>query len=194
MLNPHAALDCLCVIERLQREDNGASTAELHLFPYLACLLWLYRRQVVADWGYQFVGTELGAPFSVEIDAAVQELLRRGCLVRIQGRLHISEDADEILQTFSSLELNHGRVECLNAACASTVALSPGIVGSALAQEPDLQRARAVPLSRPLLEEPAQSRLYEQFSTLRKGLESDSPDLRVPAVVWLTALYRSGEA
>ncbi len=180
--------------DRLKRDTGTLSSAVLHLFAYLACLLWLYRRHTMADWGYSFVGTELGAPFSLDIDTAIKELRERGYFIRVQDRLRVSEDAEEQLHDFLSLTLNKERVECLHAACSSTSAFSVGIVGAALAQEPELRRARAVPNNRPLLEDVAQSQLYEQFEALRKVLNRENVDLRVPAVVWLTALYRSTES
>jgi len=62
-LNPDATFDCLYVANHLQVKQLSISPQEIHLFTYLACLLWLYKERVVSDWGYDFVGTELGAPF-----------------------------------------------------------------------------------------------------------------------------------
>jgi hypothetical protein len=44
------------------------------------------------------------------------------------------------------------------------------------------------------LEEAAQEQLYEQFEALRQGLHGGGADLRVPAVVWLAALYSSEQS
>lgn len=192
-LNPDAAFDCLFVANRLQVHGATFTAPELHLFAYLACLLWIYRQQAVTDWGYSFVGTELGAPFSQEVDAAVKELLERGYFSRVRERMRMTALAEQPLRDFGQLALNQQRAECLQAACASTAAFSVGMVGSALAQEPELKRAQALPSSRRLLEEAARSQLYTQFDALRQALSSRSSDLRLPAVVWLAALYRSGE-
>jgi hypothetical protein len=193
-LNPDATFDCLFMADRLERDTGTFAFAELHLFAYLACLLWLYRQGTMADWGYSFVGTELGAPFSLDIDTAIRELRERGYLIRVQDRLRVSDTAEPLLQDFLGLALNGERIECLHAACSSLSAFSSGMVGTALAQEPELRRARAVPSNRPLLEDAAQSQLYEQFNALNRVLTGKEIDLRVPAVVWLDALYRSSEA
>lgn len=190
-LHPNATFDCLLVARRLQAQGAAFTGPELHLFAYLACLLWLYRKHIVTDWGYSFVGTELGAPYSQEIDSAVRELLRRGLFLRVHGRLRLTELAEQTLEDFSNLEMNLERAECLNAACASVAAFSLGMVTSALAQEPELSRAKALPASRLLLEDAAQSQLYVQFEALRSNLGQRTNDLRLPAVVWLSALYRS---
>lgn len=190
-LSPEATIDSLFIAHHLQEEMGGFSAAELHLFGYLACLLWLYSGRVVTDWGYSFVGTELGAPFSVDINSAVNLLVERGYFAQVSEHLRMSGPAEHSLQEFSGLALAQGRLECLQAACASTAALSAGMVGSALAQEPDLKRAQLTPMSRPLLEDLARSQLYSQFDALRKALDQKGDDLRMPAVVWLAALYRS---
>lgn len=189
--SPEATFDSLFIANRLQKEAGTFSSPELHLFGYLACLLWLYSGHAVADWGYTFVGTELGAPFSVDIDGAIRLLAARGYFVQVEERLLVSEPGEQSLQEFSGLVLAQERTECLYAACASTSALSTGMVSNALTQEPDLRRAQLMPMSRPLLEELALSELYFQFDALRNGLQQKGTDLRMPAVVWLAALYRS---
>lgn len=190
-LHPNATFDCLLVARRLQTQGAAFTGPELHLFAYLACLLWLYQKHIVTDWGYSFVGTELGAPYSLEIDSSLKELLGRGFFLRVHDRLRMTELAEQTLEEFSKLEMNRDRAECLNAACASIAAFSLGMVTSALSHEPELRRAKVLPSSRLLLEEAAQSQLYVQFEALRANLNLPTSDLRLPAVVWLSALYRS---
>lgn len=197
-MNPDATFDSLFLAERLQEETGTFTVPELHLFAYLACLLWIYRQRAISDWGYSFVGTELGAPYSQDIDNAFKILQDRGFLTRIENRLKLSPLAIQFLHELKPLTLNQDRAECLEAACASTAALSVGMVGSALSQEPDLKRARITPLNRTLLEDSARRQLYEQFESLRHGIQrhaaaESSEDLRLPAFLWLTALYRWSE-
>lgn len=153
---------------------------------YLACLLWLYRNQPIVDWAYTFVGTELGAPFSQGIDTAANEFLERGLFHRTHERLQMTGLAERRLQIYEQLHLNLERVECLQAACATTSAFSVGMVCTALANEPELKRSISIPASRQLLEELARSQLYLQFSVLHKAFYGRSKDLRLPAVTWLT--------
>jgi hypothetical protein len=193
-LNPDATFDCLFMANHLQFPRSSFSVQEIHIFAYLACLLWLYRERAVSDWGYEFVSTELGAPFSREIDTALKELLERGYFRKIHDSVRLTELAEQALRDLSGLTINQERAECLHAACSSTAVFSVGMVNSALANEPDLMRAKALPSNRLLLEDSAQSKLYVQFDSLRKAVCQRSSDLRLPAVVWLTALYRFGEA
>jgi hypothetical protein len=192
-LNPEATFDCLFIIERLQGNRTSLTSQEIHLFAYLGCLLWIYRKRPVEDWGYGFVGTELGAPFSQEIDTSINELVERGYLRRVHGRVDSTEIASDSLRYLTALASNTERIECLDAACSSTAAFSVGMVSNALTNEPELSRAQAVPSSRMLLEETARSQLYEQFDALRSALDQRGDDLRLPAVVWLSALYQMDE-
>ena len=89
-LNPDATFDCLFVANRLQSQRSSISVQEIHLFTYLACLLWLYRERAVSDWGYKFVGTEVGAPFSREIDTALKELLERGYFRKAHDHIRLT--------------------------------------------------------------------------------------------------------
>jgi hypothetical protein len=194
MLNPTPAFDCLSIVDVLSKDEGSISAPEIQLFAYLSCLLWLFRGRTVATWGYQFVGTEYGAPYSRDIDATLKELHSRGYLLQVEARYRLGTEASAMIGAFQGLSINRPRLECLDAACSSTIALSPGLVGSALSQEPELSRARALPMSRPLLEPPARARLHSQFIALRQGLADNTHDLRVPAVVWLSALYRTGDS
>src|SRR5215813_6518671 len=189
-LEPDATFDCLYVIKHLHSQREGIAQQEVHLFAYLSCLLWIYCERPVSDWGYHFVGTEHGAPYSPEIDVALRELLERGFLRRIHELVGLTKHAEQVLYDLTTHSINKERAECLEAACSSTAAFSVGMVSSALAKEPELSRARAIPSSRFLLERAAQTQLYDQFEALRKALQARGHDLRLPAVVWLTALYQ----
>lgn len=191
--NHNATYDCLFVSDFLQKHCGSFTAAEIHLFVYLSCLLWMYRERALADWGYDFVSTELGAPYSQETDLAINELLDRGLLHRSQKQLCITERARDVLGDFSQLAIYGDRTECLYAACSNVVAFSVGMVGSALSHEPELSRSQKLPINRRLLEEPARIQLYEQFEALRMALNQQSNDLRMPSIVWLSALYQADE-
>ncbi len=139
-LNTKATFDVLYIACSLQRTAGGVVAAELHLFAYLACVLWLYTGRAADSWGYPFVGTELGAPFSRDVDTAIAELAARGFLVEPQNRMRPSAVARDRLRAFQDLRLNRDRVDCLHAACSSTSAFSLGMIGAALAQDPTASR------------------------------------------------------
>src|SRR5437762_1566583 len=113
LLNPVATYDTLFLADRLQKHLHSFAIAEIHLFAYLACLLSLYRETPLADWGYQFLSTEIGAPYSREIDEAMRELEQRGLLARGDERMTIAGGAVDQLAKLSVLGLYKERVECL---------------------------------------------------------------------------------
>lgn len=192
-LNTPATFDVLYITCSLRRIAGGVVAAELHLFAYLACVLSLYRGSMADNWGYTFVGTELGAPFSPDLDTAIAELANRGFLARTADRMRPSTEAEDRLRAFQALQLNRERVDCLYAACSSTSVFSLGMIGGALAHDPELRRSRKVPLTRQLLDRSGRASLYRHFEALRKGLPQRDVDLRVPAVVWLAALHELGK-
>lgn len=192
-LNPAATIDCLYFGDRLQQIVGGFSAAELHMLGYFACLLSLYRRAPLADWGYQFIGTKCGAPFSKDVEESCNVLLNGGYFIVEGNRLNFTTLAGERLQQLSFLDLFKKRRESLVGAASAVVAFPLGIVREALSNEPDLQRARLVPLNRELLETAAVESIYEQFDVLKSAFGDIHDDLRLPAVAWITALYQSDE-
>lgn len=190
MLDPVATYDCLFISCRLQKRFEGFAPAELHLLAYLACLLSVYRKSPAADWGYGFIGTEFGAPFSQEIDRAIRELVERQLFSEKDDKLIAAPECFEETELFGSLSFYESRNDCLNGACASILAFSVGIVREALSQEPELNRAKALASTRELLDGPGLQLLYEQFDALTVALGSELRDLRLPSVAWLTALIQ----
>jgi hypothetical protein len=190
-LNTDAAFDCISIARRVDGSSTSFAAAEIHLFAYLACMLWMFRRNTAADWGYEFVATQLGAPFSLDIEDALSRLTDSGCFVRTEERFLLSELAADQFEVFTRLTVNRDRVECLDAACATTAAFSLGMVSNALSSQPELNRATELRISRRLLQEAGRSHLHEQFQALRQCLTARTDDLRLPAVVWITALYRA---
>lgn len=192
-LNPFATFDCLFLARYLQRKLGGFSEAELHLLAYMACLLSLYREEPLTDWGYSFICTKFGAPYSREIAITIEELERRILFLRTKDKFQISNTAEQRLDDLIGLCLYQQRIDCLIAASSSTAAFSIGIVREALNSEPELHRAKKLPANRELFEEPGLRLIYDQFQLLRQALGCQSKDLRVPAVAWLTALFKFGE-
>jgi hypothetical protein len=190
LLNPVATLDCLFLGSRLQRQVGSFSSADLHMFDYIACLLSLYRRRPLAEWGYLFVSTEYGAPFSRDIEECTQQLLRRGILVESRDQLQVTLGAERTLQSLLHFDLHRERLECLNASAATAAAFSLGIVHAAIGNEPELLRTKDLSASRTLLDSPARELIYEQFQALHQAVGGESRDLRIPAVAWLTALFQ----
>lgn len=191
MLSAYAAFDSLYVGRYLERALRNFAEAEVHLFGYLACLLSLYRKQPVSNWGYSFSGTRNGAPFSVELNESLAALKAAGML-RSEGEfLQLTETGKTECQGLSELSLNQERLVCLDGACGCLLTMPVGVVRNALFQEPMLRPAVRLNDARPLLEGPGLSLIYDQFSELSNAIGVNVSDLLLPATVWLTYLSQT---
>lgn len=194
MLNPVTTFDCLHLAMRLQRQIGGFTTSELQLLSYLACLLWIYSGRPQADWGYSYVGTELGVPFSVDVNTTTAMLVGWGYFRDVGDHYEVTPAAGERLADLSEQQMYSSRLAALNAAGASTLAYPIGVLRDALGQEPELKRAKQVPGSRQLLDDAALDELYSQFRILREALGDRPTDLRASAVTWLAALFTTAQS
>ena len=104
-LNPVPTYDCLFIGDALEKRFGGFAIAELHLFAYLACLLSVYSHRPAVDWGYGFVSTEIGAPFSREIELTVAELIRLGLFFELDERTVLTQAARDEFHFLSNTQL-----------------------------------------------------------------------------------------
>lgn len=183
-----AAYDVLSITRRLEQAFDGVTRAEIHLLSYVACLLAIYRRRPAAEWGYSFIRSQWGAPFSVEIEDALV-MLTVGGLVRFRGEALVMTTSGRKTIEFLDSMVEHGwRIQYLDGACASALAMSAGIIRNAIRQEPGLRRASVHHEPRTLLGPGEDAALYEQFSMLSSVVSVEVSDLMVPSVLWLSYL------
>jgi hypothetical protein len=197
-LLPEAFVDALAVVGFLSGESvfdtpppkrRPVGDGEIHLFAYLACLLSLYRLQPTAAWGYVFVRTDSGLPFSDSIALAAKALAPGG-LVEVssdEGYL-ITARGRAALHQFGTLGLMRERVEFIQAACDAAITIPPTTIRRALSAEPGLTMAANRSLYTSLGSEGAREALYEQFKILHRVLGFDVASLLIPAMAWLTYL------
>ncbi len=194
MNSPEAIFDTLFIGQRLQRKIEDFSQYEIQFFAYFSCLLSLYEGNTVEDWKYSFVKTELGSPYSIDIDASIQILYASGKLSQTENSKEyftVNKAGNEFFnfqnEAASSLA---GRKKYLLTAC-NTISLIPfGAIKEAISGEPVLYSASNSLSKRSLLEDsnPATRVLYSQFKDLKLALQDKYQDLIVPAVVWLESL------
>jgi hypothetical protein len=173
--------------------SGGASSSEIHLFAYLACLLSLYNSEPVSTWGYRFAGTKEGAPFSPDIAQAISLLYTSGNTTEKANLYTITGIGLIEYEDLSVLSQNTRRDMYVEGACSATYALPIGLVRQALLQEPVLRRATTLSTARQLLELADLSTLYAQFDSLSRAIGVDTSELMVPAVTWLTYLLRTAK-
>jgi len=183
-----AAYDVLSITRRLEQAFDGVTRAEIHLLSYVACLLAMYRRLPASEWGYSFIRSQWGAPFSAEIEDALAMLMEGG-LVRFRGEALVMTTSGREMLGFLDSMVEHGwRIQYLDGACASALAMSAGVLRDALRQEPGLRRASVHHEPRTLLGPGEDAALYEQFGILSSVVSLEVSDLMVPSVLWLSYL------
>lgn len=191
-MNPDAAYDTLKIVSQLTRPLAGASRGDLQKLAFLSCMLALFRGRPVADWGYRFARTSFGTPFSSEINDALDALKRSGRVVETDGRYTLSESGEQLLTTMALLGTCQIRDVYLDAACSSTLAVPPGVLTKALAEEPTVLSSSYRVQGATLLEGPAVQLLHEHFKGLAMCLGDSADGLLTPSVLWLS--YAAGES
>ena len=187
---PEAVFDVLATLIHLEPRVGRVFLSEIHLFTYLGCLLYLYKENPVADWGYNFAGTPVVAPYSAEVELAIENLYRTGYIdVNSEQQYGVTDAGQDEYQMLTQLAMA-SRAVYIEGACDSVLALPIGTVNSALHHEPALRRATASRGTRRLLERVDLDSLYRQFEALAEALDGTGEELIIPAVLWLTYLTR----
>jgi hypothetical protein len=191
MICPAAYFDTLSLGERISALVLEFSRPELHLLSYAACLLSLYEGRPVADWGYEFVSTTYGLPFSADIDASFDLALSLQ-LVRGRGELmQFTREGHAEVKELRELEENKTRDRYIEGATDSLLVFSPGNVREAFNYDPTMKYLRNRRTDW-LFSSPEVDRLYSNFRQLREALDYEPRDLSVPMVSWLKYLIQSG--
>jgi len=189
-VNPHSFFDSLFIVDRVEKVLGDSTSLEVYLFAYLGCLLALYRNHPTDEWGYSFVGTKMGAPYSMDLEAAIGTSIRRGFLSDKQNRLTLTDAGAAELRFLSHLGQNRLRQVYLEASCSTLLSFPVGMIREGLFNEPGLKASVQLSSTRALLTGPALELVYEQFSELSRAVGVNVEDLMVPAVVWVDYLSR----
>lgn len=182
-----AVFDALSIVRRLEGALDGVTSSEVHLISYVACLLSIYRRFAASEWGYGFIRSQWGAPFSADLENGLTTLTASGLLASREEVLATTDSGKELGNFLNTTTEHSWRAEFLEGACASVLAMPVGSIREALHHEPSLRRAKVHKQPRVLLagEDTA---LYEQFGALNDVVGAKVTDLMVPSVVWLSYL------
>ncbi len=183
---PEAFFDCLQIASELGDSLNGVSRMDFQRLTYLSCLLSIYQAKPVSDWGYKFANTGAGTPFSDELNEAVAFLARTSQIDERDGRFALTESGKSMLQTLRGFSSNDGRSACLDAACASMLAVPLATMAQGLDHEPTVAASHQRSNSTMLLEEPHLRLLHEHFAVLSKVIPPHVADLFSPSILWLS--------
>jgi hypothetical protein len=191
-----AAFDVLAICRQLTRSAGGATAAELHVFSYLSCLLYVYDGHDAGGWGYSFAATPAGSPYARELADATDRVRAAGWLVDRGPVVVLSEAGRSELDALAAFASKAPRLRYLDSATAAATLLPLPSVADALAYEPQLRRAldHLGGLDE-LLDDEGLALVRPHFAAVAEALEDASvanAELLVPAVVWLT--YLAGKA
>ncbi len=187
-ISSEATADALAIISRVQSVLQNATEGEVHLFAYLSCLLWLYKGNPAAEWGYEFSATLTGAPFSTAVGEATKLLRQYGKLHKAGEYMRLTPDGDALYDKLHTLDQFRIRYPYIDGACGSLFGMPVGLVRDAVNNEPGLRRAGVMHSKRRLLQEPDKEDLFDQFMALIEAIGVSSSELMIPALVWLRYL------
>lgn len=188
---PEAFFDCLQIASELSAPMNGVTRMDFQRITFLSCLLSIYQAKPVSDWGYKFANTGNGSPFSIQLNDAVVRLSASGQLVEADSRLSITSSGRAMLESLRSFDSNAGRSACLNAACASMLAVPLGTMAEGIEQEPTISASHLRTGATMLLEEPHLQMLYNHFKVLAEVIPPSYGDLFSPSVLWLSYMSQT---
>jgi hypothetical protein len=190
MMRAEAYFDAAYLAQALPHVEEGLPTLEIHLFAYLSCAMSLFDGVPVAQWGYSFASTPHGAPFSSDVEAALNALLARGLVAqRGVGTLEALAACSSEVAELASFSLNRRRVRYLRAACDAALAVPITKVHGAVVSDPEIGPARALESSRTLLSGPGIGVMHECFRALRDAFPVRSGgELGLPAIAWVSYL------
>jgi hypothetical protein len=196
-ISPEAYCDALVIMKESPQSVLPISVIEMHLFSYLGCILALFQGKPIGEWGYSYVVTKEGFPFSVEFEEARKNLVFRGLVDTTSDGLlmphepQISNEFEKIL-TLRALE---SRRSWMQSATQCALALPVGSIRYAINNTPGLEGPLSISQSRTLLSGIDVSLLYEEYKVISSVLGTDARDLLSPAVIWLSArVLRDREA
>lgn len=190
-MEPEAYFDTLRIADVLDEPLGGVTRMEIQRISFLACLLAIYQAKPVSDWGYRFANTGAGTPFSDQLNEATGHLLSQASMTESKGRLRITESGRAMLAMLSNFNSMAERPPCLEAACASMLAVPRSTMSAGLDQEPTIAASHLRSGATMLLEEPHLSMLHEHFSVLAQVIPPSPGNLLSPSVLWLSYMAQS---
>lgn len=187
-MTPASYFDVLAITSKLKTTFDDLAPSEIHLFAYLACLLSLYNGKAVSDWGYEFVATQEGSPYSRSLDSAIEILTNKGHLCKRLSFVSVADAATADYEELQQLIQYKAREPYLNGACQSLFAKPISVIKEAVTSDHDMRASMLLGDARQLLTDSAVDDLHDAFSLLSSYIDESVSDLMVPAVVWLSFL------
>jgi len=154
------------------------------LFAFLSSLLFAFRGGSPDSWGYQFLATSSGRPFSEALSAVLDEMIATRQLLEGQDGLRPNPQVETSLSLIGQGDTFSERVGLIEEVCnLSAIKGVPGI-GRAVTRESQLARAAA--LTSPRLIDPSEANRTVVELTAAALAANPDWDKAVPTFLWLS--------
>jgi len=191
-----ALLDAMTIVSYLTSTEDGATRTEVHSLSYLACLVSVYDGKDASWWRYDFTSTEVGAPYAVALDDALDRAVITGAAHETDDLLRLSERGESQYDLLRNQRSLQARLRYLETACRATLVMPLPTLTEAVMREPQLRGAVNMRKTRRLLDSTGLDVLGPHFDGLRQVMSEvvgdESHDLLVPLTLWLA--YLSSES
>ena len=120
--------------------------AEIHLFTYLSCLIFVFDENPSSDWGYGFVVTPDGFPYASAVSDTINHFVQRGILLR-EGSGRVSEGEEsfaEELDLHGTLSQSRDRTDWTKTAAQCALMVPRGLIQQAVGRSPGLKHSAEV--------------------------------------------------
>ena len=178
---PEAYYDSLSIAKKLGDTLENFRREEIHLFSYFSSILFLYKKNPVANWKYRFVLDAKFYPFSDELDEAIKRHILNGIIKKGNNFLEFTVRGSNEFQKFRDMQELSRREEYINASCATNIVLPYSKTIGALLNDPEIMKKKDTASSLDLNTEMT----YQYFSELSAAIGVSTDDLIIPAVTWI---------
>lgn len=186
-IKPEAFFDSLSLAHKLDNSLDGFKIEELHLFAYFASILYIYKGNPLADWGYRFIIDNNGYPFSDEINESIKRHFRNGLFESSDNYCSITGRGTDEFKRFEVLDTFNTREEYLNAACTTSILVPYSKTQRALLHDSELNKVREIGGERWV----EQNAVYQKFKEISEAVGVPADDLIIPAVTWVNYITES---
>lgn len=172
-------------MDKLSRLGYNPTEAEIHLYSWIALILYVYSGNPVSDWTYSFAATKWGAPFSDELHTAFQFGLHTNYLSESSGIISLTPNGERHLQMLNQLPIAAAHQQYVTASCQTSLLIPPGYARRATSRLPQMHRPSGAD-STSLMSEYAMQIVYDTAAIIRTQLEQlGRSGLVEPAYIWL---------
>jgi len=178
---PEAFFDSLSISNKLGDTLVDFKREEIHLFSYFSSILFLYKRNPVANWKYFFILDTKGYPFSDELDEAIKRHILNGIIKEGDNFLRITTKGSNEFLKFKEMAYISTREEYIKASCSTNIILPYSKTIRALLNDPEIMKIKNI-ASRQNLD---LENVYQQFAELSEAIGIHTNDLIIPAVTWI---------